>query len=114
VGWLDLVLLREIARLNGVRALALTKLDVLSGLPSLDVCVDYGTTSSPVSPLILNDQTRPVYKKFDGWQEDITDAREWHELPKAAQTYVEFIEEFVGVPVRWVSVGPERNSLITR
>jgi adenylosuccinate synthase len=114
VGWLDLVLLREIARLNGVRALALTKLDVLSGLPSLNVCVDYGTTTSPVSPLIMNDQTRPTYQKFEGWQEDITNAREWNELPKAAQTYVEFIENFVGVPVRWVSVGPERNSLITR
>jgi adenylosuccinate synthase len=114
VGWLDLVLLRETVRLNGVNALALTKLDVLSGLDSVRVCVDYGESAARISPLILSDQVKPIYKDFDGWQDDIGGVREWQALPTAAKAYVDFIENFVGIPVRWISVGPERNSLITR
>ncbi|MBI9050935.1 MAG: adenylosuccinate synthase [Anaerolineaceae bacterium] len=114
VGWLDLVLLREICRLNGVNALALTKMDVLSGISSFDACVGYGTTASPVSPLIVDESTAPEYQTFDGWQEDIGEVRQWQDLPEAARTYVTFIEKFVDVPVKWISVGPERNSLITR
>lgn len=114
VGWLDLVLLREIIRLNGVTALALTKLDVLSGLQSFKACIDYGESVSRVSPLVLNDQIQPVYKEFEGWQEDISVVRTWEELPANAQAYVKYIEDYVQVPVRWISVGPERNSFITR
>ena len=114
VGWLDLVLLREIARLNGVTALALTKLDVFSGLPSFKACIDYGESASRISPLVLNDQIQPVYKEFSGWQEDISAVREWDALPANARTYIKYIEDYVGVPVRWISVGPERNSFITR
>jgi adenylosuccinate synthase len=114
VGWLDLVLLKEICRLNGVNALALTKLDVLSGMDSIKVCTGYGDTASPISPLLVNENTKAEYKTFRGWNEDIGDVREWHTLPQAARDYVEFIEKCVEVPVHWVSVGAERNSLITK
>ena len=114
VGWLDLVLLKEICRLNGVNALALTKLDVLSGMEQFKACTGYGTTASSISPLLVNEETKPEYKVFRGWKEDIGDVRSWEDLPQEAKDYVTFIEKFVEVPVRWISVGAERNSLITK
>jgi adenylosuccinate synthase len=114
VGWLDLVLLKEICRLNGVNALALTKLDVLSGMDEIKMCTGYGDTASSVSPLLVNEETKPQYKTFNGWKENIGEIREWNALPEAAKAYVTFIEKYVEVPVHWISVGAERNSLITK
>ena len=100
-GWLDLPQLKRSCMLNGVTHLCLTKLDVLSGLSEISLCSDH------------NDEG-PVYKTMTGWSEDITDIRTFEDLPKAAQEYVLFIEEYIRCPITMVSVGPDRNANIFR
>ena len=104
------------ARLNGLSSLAITKLDVLTGLDQLKVCVGYEidgeqVTSRPASMKKMG-QCKPVYKELPGWQEDITQARQVGELPKNAQAYVRAIEEVTEVPVSIISVGPGREETI--
>lgn len=117
VGWLDIVLLRYALRINGVTELTITKLDVLSGLDALKICVGYRAGGPvyddlPLGPTDLNYE--PVYEELTGWQENIMDARSWGELPPAAQAYVQRIETLCGVPVKMISVGPEREQIILR
>ncbi len=116
VGWLDLVLLRYALRVNGVTELALTKLDVLSGLESILLCTAYRrdgetVTDLPFGPGGLEGFT-PVYQRFAGWKEDLRSARRWEDLPDAACDYILHIEERMGVPVTLVSVGPEREEVV--
>ncbi len=117
VGWLDLALLRYAARINGLTHLAITKLDIFSGLDALQVCVAYHKDGRTYRDLPLGlyqmDTFTPVYEELPGWQEDITAARLWNDLPPQAQGYIRFIEKQVGVPVGWVSVGPEREQMVT-
>ena len=116
VGWLDLVLLRYALRVNGVTELALTKLDVLSGLERIRLCTAYRRdgetfTDLPFGPGSL-EGFEPVYQDFPGWQEDLRAARRWEDLPDAACDYILHIEDQMGVPVTLVSVGPEREQVV--
>ena len=115
-GWLDLVLLRHAARINGLTHLVVTKLDVLTGLNPLQVCTGYeyqGQTweDIPLGPGVLAD-CRPVYHELPGWDEDITQAQNVNELPAAARAYLAFVAEQTGVPVVMASVGPERHQAV--
>jgi len=116
-GWLDLVALRYAVRSNGIDELVLTKLDILSGFESLKVCVGYRwrdaeLTEFPTDAAILA-RCEPVYETLPGWQEDVTAARERSELPAAARAYIEYIEQRTGVQFSLISVGPEREQIIT-
>jgi adenylosuccinate synthase len=120
VGWLDAVLLRYAARLNGLTELVVTKLDVLSGMPEIKICVGYhrqGDASGsvlPDLPLGVSNLApfEPVYETLPGWQEPLSAARTWNDLPKAAQQYIQRLSEITGVPVRSISVGPEREQVV--
>ncbi|NSW52069.1 MAG: adenylosuccinate synthase [Anaerolineae bacterium] len=113
VGWLDGVLLRQMAALNGVSVLGLTKLDVLSGLPVVKMCTAYGG-QKVLDPLLVQGQVEPTYQDFPGWEGDLQSVRKWLDLPSNARHYVEAIEAFMDIPIRWVSVGPERQQVIYR
>ncbi len=117
-GWLDTVVVRYAARLSGFTGLAVTKLDVLSGLPSLRICTAYrcaGTVTDDWPPVGYSlDDCEPVYEELPGWSESLGAVRRWEDLPPAARRYVERVEALVGVPVDLVSVGPEREQLIVR
>ncbi|MBI9110628.1 adenylosuccinate synthase [Maridesulfovibrio ferrireducens] len=117
-GWLDLVIIRETARLCDLTEFALTKLDVLSGLKELKICVSYEYRGEKISypPQEQNGMAfvKPVYETMPGWDEDITGARTYDELPEAAKNYIARIEELSGVKVGIVSVGPDRAQTIVR
>ncbi|MFP4213039.1 MAG: adenylosuccinate synthase [Desulfohalobiaceae bacterium] len=117
-GWLDLVGLREAVRLNQPDSLALTKLDVLSGLPELRLCVGYEYQGQRISHPPQEEwglaQAEPVYESLQPWQEDISEARSMQDLPREARDYIQRIEEILGVRVSIVSVGPERSQTIMR
>ena len=109
-GWFDGPLVRRAVYLNGVTRLALTKLDVLSKLKEIPVCVAYegGSVPSRLS------EARPVYKMLPGWQEDIGACRRWEDLPDRCRAYVEFLESLAGVPMELISVGPGRKEILVR
>ncbi len=115
-GWLDLVVVRDSARLNGLSSLAITKLDVLSGLNQLKICVGYEIDGEQVEsrPASMKKMAacKPVYKEMPGWDEDITKARQVDQLPENARAYLKAIEEISGVPVSIISVGPGREETI--
>ncbi len=117
-GWLDMVILRETARLCDLTEFALTKLDVLSGLKEINICVAYEYRGEKVDypPQEQNSmaEVTPVYESMPGWDEDITTARSYEELPEAARNYIARIEELSGVKVGIVSVGPDRAQTIVR
>ena len=116
-GWLDLVALRYAARLNTLTGLVITKLDVLSGFDRIFVCTRYRSIEGarfdtfPYHQSVLH-RASAEYEELPGWDEDITGARSLDELPEAARAYLDFIAEFVGVPVRLVGVGPDREQVI--
>jgi adenylosuccinate synthase len=118
-GWFDAVAVRHSARVSGSTEVAVMLLDVLSGIDPIQVAVSYEdergeeVTDFPASLADL-ERCRPVYRTLPGWQEDITRARTWDDLPRAAQTYVDFLAGQIGVPVTIVSVGPERTQTIWR
>jgi len=116
-GWLDLPALRYAARVNGIDGLALTKLDVLTGLSRILVCVAYDTPEGrtdefPIDYIDVPGAVTPVYEEMAGWTEKLDGVRVLDELPKAARTYVRFLEEGAKVPVYLVSVGPRRSETI--
>jgi adenylosuccinate synthase len=117
-GWLDMVVLRYSARVNGLTHLAITKLDVLTGLDSIRLCIAYEhqdkRLESVPAKLSTLSTCRPIYEEMDGWKEDISEARSLKELPKNARDYVKRIEALMGVPVSIVSVGPGREETIVR
>jgi adenylosuccinate synthase len=112
-GWFDAVVLRYAARINGFSDLFLTKLDVLSGLSPVRVCVAYevdGERYEDVPPhQSLFHRARPIYEDVEGWSEDLGDVRSFDDLPKAARSYVGRLQELVDVPISVVSVGPARE-----
>ncbi len=115
-GWLDLVIVNDSKRLNGLNSLAITKLDVLSGIEKLKVCVAYKMDGELVysRPASFKDISRcePVYKELPGWSEDISNVKTVAELPKNARKYIDFIEESIGIPVSIISTGPSREQTI--
>jgi adenylosuccinate synthase len=116
-GWLDMVLVRQSVRLSGVTGLALTKLDVLTGIDTLKICTGYrGSngefTESVPSNLGMLEDCVPVYEEMPGWTEDISGARKTEELPRNARKYVEKIEELSGVKAVLISVGAGREETI--
>jgi len=117
VGPMDLVATRYGVQLQGATAIALTKLDVLSDMEQIPVCTHYGVDGTITSrfpfPAALN-EAKPILHWMEGWCCDISNVRRWNDLPQAARRYVERIEEGVGTPIRYISVGPERDSIILR
>lgn len=117
-GWLDIVILRETIRLNGLTEIALTKLDVLQNLPALKICTSYqyAGTSVQVPPQEEGalDLVQPVYEEMPGFTEDITKCTTWDQLPATVRAYVARIEELTGVKVSFISVGPDRDQTIRR
>jgi adenylosuccinate synthase len=115
-GWIDLVLLRYTCMINGVTEIALTKLDVLTGLKEISVCTTYEidgekVTDFPLEPARLA-KVRPVYEKLEGWDEDINPCKKREELPENARKYIDYLEKNLGVPIKVVSVGPKRSETI--
>jgi adenylosuccinate synthase len=118
VGWLDGVLLRYTVDINGVNELCVTKLDILSGLPEVKICMAYQVEGKEYETLPFGLDAEkmatyvPVYATFPGWQEDITHVRVWKDLPKPAHEYIRRLEMISGVHVSLISVGPERDQII--
>lgn len=111
-GWLDLLVVKHATMMNGLTNIVLTKIDVLSGLDKLYVCTGY-EIDGKVYDYIPSDQAmvakaKPIYKEFDGWKEDISKMESFDELPENCKAYIRFIEEFTGVRMSMVSVGPDR------
>jgi adenylosuccinate synthase len=117
-GWLDIALLRESVRLNGPTAIALTKLDVLGGLPELKICTAYRYEGKSLDYPPQEEgglgRVEPVYETMPGWTEDVGGATRWDDLPDNARNYIARIETLLGVPVSIISVGPDRAQTILR
>ncbi|MCX7904339.1 MAG: adenylosuccinate synthase [Caloramator sp.] len=115
-GWLDLVILKYAARISGLTSLAITKIDTLAGLEKIKVCTGYEFEGRVIEnfPASLEDlaKCKPIYKEFDGWDESIQGAKTYEDLPENAKKYLKFIEEYTGVRISIVSVGPERENTI--
>lgn len=117
VGHFDAVASRYGAEVQGAHEIAITKLDCLSGRPTLLVCTHYEykgkkRTDFPINTVL--EHCRPIYREVPGWTEDITGVRKFEDLPKAARDYVELIETSIGRPARFVSVGAHRTAMIVR
>jgi adenylosuccinate synthase len=115
-GWFDAVLVRQAVAVNGIKGIALTKLDVLDGLPEIKVCTGYMLDGELIDylPASQGAQARvePVYETLEGWQETTAGARSWADLPAQAVKYVRHIEELIGAPVALLSTSPERDDTI--
>jgi len=115
-GWLDLISLKYSTRVNSLSELFITKLDVLSGLEEIQLGVGYKyndeiLTDYPYDQKVAY-EAEPIYETFQGWNEDITNIDKFEDLPSNAQKYLKAIENFIGVPITFISVGPERNQNI--
>ena len=115
-GWLDLVALKYSIMLNGVTQLVITKADVLSGFDTIKIATSYKVNGEEIDylPYEINDKIEPVYTELRGWQNDISEIKSLSELPTNLKIYLQFIEEFVGVPIKFISVGPDRDAMITK
>lgn len=117
-GWLDTVILRFAVRINGLTELAMNKLDTLSGLKELQVCVAYERNGEILKhfPADIRElaECKPVYETLSGWDEDISGAKSFDELPAAAKRYIEFVEEKIGCKISMVGVGAGRNQTLDR
>lgn len=114
-GWLDLVALKYAARINGLTELVVTKLDVLTGINPIPVCIAYSCCEAPLTNFPTNLATltccEPIYSELPGWDQDISGVRRIEDLPLAARVYLLQIETFTGVKVSHVSVGPDRSQI---
>lgn len=113
-GWLDLVALKYAVMVNGVTKLILMKSDVLDTFDEIKVCTEYNVNGTITErlPFDLNDGVTPVYSSFEGWKTDLSKATSASELPKKFTDYIRFIENYLGVPVAIVSVGPDRSQTL--
>lgn len=117
IGWFDAVATRYGCKVQGATEVALTMLDVLSFLDAVPICTSYISKGRKIEDFPTNDEledAKPFLEEMAGWKTDITASRKFAELPQAAQSYVNKIEELIGVPVKWISVGAERDALIER
>lgn len=116
-GWLDLVALKYAVQINGVTELMMMKSDVLSGFKTLKVCTAYNYNGEEIQHLPYNieaENLEPVFKEFKGWKEDISKHSSFDSLPQALKDYIKFIEDELNVPIKIVSVGPDRKETILR
>ena len=115
-GWLDLVALKYSIMLNGVTGLIMMKSDVLNDFDTIRVCTAYERDGERIEyfPYEVDDRLRPIYREFPGWKQDINRVRRYEDFPAAFKSYVEFIEQETGVPVKIISVGPDRHETIVR
>lgn len=115
-GWVDLVALRYAVMLNGVTQLIMMKSDVLDGFDKIKACVAYKVNGVETEdfPFDINEGVEPIYEEFEGWKTDMTKMTSENEFPEEFNGYVSFIEEYLGVPVKFVSVGPDREQTIIR
>jgi adenylosuccinate synthase len=118
-GWLDLVSLKHACMINGINNLVITKLDVLTGIKPLKIVTKYKTEDGKIIDYFTSSTTKlynyePIYEELEGWDEDLTQVRSYDELPANAKKYIEFIENYLGINVYLVSVGPERSQNIIR
>ena len=116
-GWLDLVALRYGCQVNGVTQLMMMKADVLSGFKTLKVCTSYIYKGKEINHLPYNieaENLKPVYTEFVGWSEDLTKMENASTLPKTLLTYISFLEKELQIPIKIVSVGPDRKQTIFR
>ena len=114
-GWLDLIALKYAVQINGVTQLIMMKGDVLSGFDTVKACVAYNYKGKEITHFPYNidpENVQAVYKSFPGWKEDLTGIKDGASLPESLKNYIEFIEDFVEVPVKMVSVGPDRTQTI--
>jgi adenylosuccinate synthase len=116
-GWLDLVLVRHAVRVSGITGIALTKLDVLTGINPLKICVGYRTGHEKFTDLVpsnvtMFEQCRPVYEELEGWSDDIRGIRNFNDFPTEVKRYIARLEELAGVPVILVSTGPDRDETV--
>ena len=115
-GWLDMVILKYSARINGLTSIALTKLDTLTGLKTIKICVGYNCNGEIIEDfppeLDVLEQYIPIYEEFEGWDDDITQAKSFDALCAPAKQYIRRIEELCGVPIGMISVGPDREQTI--
>lgn len=115
-GWLDLILVKTAVRLNSIKALALTKLDVLSGFEKIKVCIGYEYEGRiidylPSNPIEIS-KLKPVYKELPGWKENIKNINKFEDLPKETKLYLKTIEDYLKIPFYLISTGPERENCI--
>ncbi len=112
-GWLDLVVVKHACMLSGVSQLAITKLDVLNDLESLKICTHYLMNGKKIDTMPASvdqlQQCTPVYKEFDGWKTTLDQPKNMNDLPKNTRSYLDFIAEYVQVPITVVSTGPDRD-----
>jgi adenylosuccinate synthase len=117
-GWFDAVILKYTATINGLTEIALTKLDVLSPFEKLKICVGYEFEGKSYEYMPYHQTVfhgaKPIYEEVEGWNIDISDADSYEKLPKAAQAYVDRLEELIGAPITMISVGPSREQTILR
>jgi adenylosuccinate synthase len=115
-GWFDAVALREAVRTNGLSGLAITKIDVLSGLDSIKICTAYSYQGQLLEDFPHDLQKlqdcKPVYEEFDGWKCDICGVTTYEELPEQVKSYLKKVEEVTGCPVALISVGPRRDQTV--
>ena len=114
-GWLDLVSLKHSITVNGVTDLIMMKGDVLSGIDKIKVCTKYNYNGKSVDYMpfsILDENIDPIYEEVDGWEEDITQAKSYNDLPLNFKSYVEFLEDKLNLKIKIVSVGPDRKQTI--
>jgi adenylosuccinate synthase len=111
-GWFDVPLLKQSALVNGLTGIALTKLDVLSGFKKIKVAVGYKMNGKKIDYFPASNlyKAQPIYKELEGWNSDISRCRSKADLPRSAQSYIDFIESQIGVKISIISVGPERNN----
>ncbi len=116
-GWLDLVALKYAVEINGITELAMMKADVLSGFETLKVATKYNYKGEEISHFPYNiepENVTPIYQDVKGWKEDITSINQFDALPQTLKDYIKMIEDYVGVPIKIVSVGPDRKQTIFR
>ncbi|MBU8892483.1 MAG: adenylosuccinate synthase [Bacteroidales bacterium] len=113
-GWLDLPALKYAVMLNGVTELIVTKADVLTGFDTIKVCTHYLLNGKEINylPYEINEPLEPVLKEFNGWKEDISKINSYNKLPKEFTVYLKYIENEVNVPIKIISVGPNREETI--
>lgn len=115
-GWLDIPALKYAIMINGVTRLFMTKADVMSGIKNIEVCTAYRANGKETTDLPFDQQgdLRPVYTEMPGWNEDISQLRQFNKLPQNLKNYILMIETETGIPVSIVSVGPDREQIIYR
>ena len=118
-GWLDLVTLKYAKRLNGLTGLSVNHLDTIGKFDTIKVCTGYDVNGEVTEDFTTNlnvlNNAKPVYKELKGgWDESIADCKTFDELPEEAKAYINFIEEYIGVPVKFIGTGAEREAMIVR